>query len=63
MDEDPMWDPLSSSYEIIMENIVKKINPGGVHEAVAPVFTISVSSVLGLFLKTYILGRIYYNEE
>ena len=52
MDEDPMWDPLSSSYEIIMENIVKKINPGGVHEAVAPVFTISVSSVLGLFLKT-----------
>jgi len=41
MDEDPMWDPISSSYETIMGKIMKKINPGGVHEAIAPVYTIS----------------------
>ena len=49
MDEDPMWDPISSSYETIMAKIVKKINPGGVHEAIAPVYTISVSSLIIYF--------------
>ena len=42
MDEEPMYHDLSSSLQEIVDNILKRINPGGVHEAIWPVYTISV---------------------
>ena len=43
MDEDPMLHPGSSDIVTIVDNILQRINPGGIREAVTPVYTLPVS--------------------
>ena len=43
MEEDPICHPSSSAHEVIARKIIDKINPGGIHEAIWPIYTIAVS--------------------
>ena len=41
MDEEPMYQDMASSLREIADNILKRINPGGVQEAIWPLYTIA----------------------
>jgi len=56
LDDDPMWHENSTSYKEIATRIMKRINPGGVREAVWPIYTLGddeemVSSVMNDLLN------------
>lgn len=44
MDEDPMISSEASSYDIIVDHIVKRINPGGLQKPICPIYTHAVKN-------------------
>ena len=43
MEEDPICHPSSSAHETIAKKIISRINPGGINEAIWPIYTLAVS--------------------
>ena len=52
MDEDPMLHPGSADIGTIVDNILKRVNPGGIREAVTPIYTLPVSYCITKLLHT-----------